>query len=331
MADNWSKAELAVSVETYLWMLGEEQAGRPYVKSHAMREAQTKLPNRKLSDFRMQNISSVLKNLGQSWIDGYKPAGNVGVNVSNLIEELLDELGYWESDLNEETFQANTSWVYSQDGSGMWSITEEGVHEAIEECKTVGSDSFLSQYGFGKSTKYKLKFEGKLFHPKAIVGVAHKWSQPDSEPLTHEQFSSGVDHGNACWCLSDLGFEIIEIETDIKTGDESGTEDVLYEGAVKKVEVNNYERNTDARKLCLEEYGYLCAVCDFDFEDFYGEIGKEYIHVHHLKEISSVGEEYVIDPIEDLRPLCPNCHAMIHKSKPAFTIEELRQLIKENT
>jgi 5-methylcytosine-specific restriction protein A len=61
------------------------------------------------------------------------------------------------------------------------------------------------------------------------------------------------------------------------------------------------------------------------FRYLYGEIGKSFIHVHHLIELSSIGNEYSIDPINDLRPVCPNCHAMLHKRKPAYTIEEIRQ------
>lgn len=45
------------------------------------------------------------------------------------------------------------------------------------------------------------------------------------------------------------------------------------------------------------------------FTDMYGDIGKDFIHVHHLL----IGEEYVVDHIKDLRPVCPNCHAMLDK------------------
>ena len=67
---------------------------------------------------------------------------------------------------------------------------------------------------------------------------------------------------------------------------------------------------------------------NFDFEKVYGEVGKEFIHVHHLKEIASIGENYQINPLTDLRPVCPNCHAMLHRKNPAYTIEELQNLIR---
>ena len=99
------------------------------------------------------------------------------------------------------------------------------------------------------------------------------------------------------------------------------------EGKVRQVLVNIYERNPAARAKCIAHYGTACSVCTFDFGKTYGEIGEGFIHVHHLKEVSSIGEEYEVDPIEDLRPVCPNCHAMLHTERPALTIEALKQLL----
>jgi 5-methylcytosine-specific restriction protein A len=68
-------------------------------------------------------------------------------------------------------------------------------------------------------------------------------------------------------------------------------------------------------------------VCGFDFAKLYGEIGEGFIHVHHLRDLATVGGEYEVDPIKDLRPVCPNCHAMLHVETPAIGIEDLRALI----
>ena len=57
-------------------------------------------------------------------------------------------------------------------------------------------------------------------------------------------------------------------------------------------------------------------------------MGAAYIHVHHLKPLATIGSEYEVDPIRDLRPICPNCHAMIHKREPPYTIEEMKQIVK---
>lgn len=99
------------------------------------------------------------------------------------------------------------------------------------------------------------------------------------------------------------------------------------EGAVKTIIVNAYERSSKAKARCLAHYGWQCAVCGLAMEDLYGELGERVIHVHHLRELSSVGKQYQVDPIEDLRPVCPNCHAILHTRKPAHSIEELRRAL----
>lgn len=100
----------------------------------------------------------------------------------------------------------------------------------------------------------------------------------------------------------------------------------IFEGAKKQVAVNAYERNEKARQKCIEHYGSVCSVCGFNFERAYGERGKNFIHVHHLVQLSSIGREYRVNPIEDLRPVCPNCHAMLHRN-PLFTIDQLKSCL----
>lgn len=111
--------------------------------------------------------------------------------------------------------------------------------------------------------------------------------------------------------------------------DEVSNIEALLEGKSKKVYVNVYERNPVARQKCIDYYGRSCTICFFNFKDFYGDIGASFIHVHHLIELSSIGNEYSVDPISDLRPVCPNCHAMLHKRNPAYSIEELQNILKK--
>lgn len=104
----------------------------------------------------------------------------------------------------------------------------------------------------------------------------------------------------------------------------------LREGKVSRVVVNAYERNATARRLCIEHYGTSCYVCGFSFETIYGSEFEGFIHVHHLKELSEIGEEYTVDPIKDLRPVCPNCHAIIHQRRPAYSVQEVRGFISRS-
>jgi 5-methylcytosine-specific restriction protein A len=109
---------------------------------------------------------------------------------------------------------------------------------------------------------------------------------------------------------------------------EKDEQKVYTEGTPNQVLITKYERNPYARKTCINHYGLSCIICGINFKEKYGEIGKDFIHVHHLKQVADIGKEYKIDPITDLRPVCPNCHAMIHKRKEPYTIEEIKLEIK---
>lgn len=101
----------------------------------------------------------------------------------------------------------------------------------------------------------------------------------------------------------------------------------LFEGARLVVQVSAFERNPIARRKCISHYGTSCSVCGFNFGATYGSSAENYIHVHHLKPLASIGAEYVIDPINDLRPVCANCHAVIHLRQPPYSIEEVKAML----
>ncbi|MBD8564331.1 HNH endonuclease [Oxalobacteraceae sp. CFBP 8763] len=103
---------------------------------------------------------------------------------------------------------------------------------------------------------------------------------------------------------------------------------MIIEGAKKQIVVNAYERDPTAKPRCISRWGAICCVCDFDFGTVYGELGEGFIHVHHLNPIASIGEEYELDPENDLRPVCPNCHSMLHRRKDTLSIEELKVLLR---
>ncbi len=102
----------------------------------------------------------------------------------------------------------------------------------------------------------------------------------------------------------------------------------FFEGAKVTVTINAYERSAKARAACIAHHGCKCAACGFDFVKAYGPIGEGFIHVHHIKPIGQIGARYKIDPIHDLIPVCPNCHAVIHLAKPHLTIQQLRNYLQ---
>ena len=107
----------------------------------------------------------------------------------------------------------------------------------------------------------------------------------------------------------------------------------FIEGARQEVHTTSYERNPKARLACLDANGYSCIVCGFNFEKCFGNIGKNFIHVHHIKPLSEIESEYVVDSINDLKPVCPNCHAMLHRSTDEgfMSIKDLKAILKKNS
>ena len=95
------------------------------------------------------------------------------------------------------------------------------------------------------------------------------------------------------------------------------------EGAVKIVRVNRYERSPHNRMECIRTRGLACMVCGFDFSRTYGQVGAGFIEVHHKVPLATMGTDYRVNPAEDLVPVCPNCHAMLHRQSPPLTVAAL--------
>jgi hypothetical protein len=111
--------------------------------------------------------------------------------------------------------------------------------------------------------------------------------------------------------------------------DELDSAQPLLEGARYQVTVNAYERDPHARQLCIAKHGTVCVICGFSFGAVFGPVAEGFIHVHHLRPLSEIGDEYEIKPAEDLRPVCPNCHAVLHCRVPAYSIEEVQAFLAQ--
>lgn len=122
----------------------------------------------------------------------------------------------------------------------------------------------------------------------------------------------------------------IAFALDVDAIEEVAAPAAFVEGRRRISVVNYYERNPKARRACIEHYGAKCVVCGMDFLTQYGEIAEGFVHVHHLKPVSEIGDVYQLDPVHDLRPVCPNCHAVIHFRTPPFSIEEVIAFLATN-
>lgn len=96
---------------------------------------------------------------------------------------------------------------------------------------------------------------------------------------------------------------------------------IVHERNRKVVEeAKNYFKKTHAGRL-------YCEICGFDFQSFYGTIGKDYIEAHHIVELSSIDKEHEVSP-NDFLMVCSNCHSMLHRE--GVTIENLKMAISKN-
>lgn len=220
-------------------------------------------------------------------------------------EEKIVIFGAW--DINTK---GNMALIFSAD----WKINSKGR-------KSPGFDQSLEHIQLVEKQGYTLK----TFPMK--YSNANK-DENDIGPAKIEDFTPRVDlkHlervGNN-WYASDG-----KISTQIAEEVDGYETEKIVVGASKIISVNSFERDSIARAKCLAHHGYKCAICSFDFEAFYGSIGRNFIHIHHTFPFSEVKEEYLLDPIKDLVPVCPNCHAMIHRTRPILTIAQLKEHLK---
>lgn len=109
----------------------------------------------------------------------------------------------------------------------------------------------------------------------------------------------------------------------------SRIEPSYVEGALSSKKSAYYERNPKARRACVEKHGWACLICGFNFIERYGKIGEGFIEVHHRRPISDCGGEYIVDPVRDLIPVCPNCHAMLHRGNPPPKVKQLQSICRK--
>ena len=103
---------------------------------------------------------------------------------------------------------------------------------------------------------------------------------------------------------------------------------VLREGAILEILRSVYVRDPNARRQCIDKHGPICCICKFSFEGRYKKVADGFIHVHHVRQLSNIRKEHKVDPIKHLRPVCPNCHAVLHMTNPAYSIEEVKSFLR---
>lgn len=192
---------------------------------------------------------------------------------------------------------------------------------------------FISFAKLAKESKFGVTFvcDGLEVDPVLLINWPH-------EKLKTIQFSIDCtpfdkeDNANAdekLWKLTQCILGMLLSLLPIEIIEEHGMDDVLgyKEGDSQLIRTQRYERDYRNRSACIAWHGCKCVICGFSFESFYGNIGIGFINVHHVIPVSKLGKDYLIDPVEDLIPVCPNCHAMLHKKDPPFTSSELKKIL----
>lgn len=172
--------------------------------------------------------------------------------------------------------------------------------------------------------------ENRDFYPKdflspdcSFIGQSNVWYLEAKTPAAVEG-------------MKEFKVHLLEYITNIsgycnKTSIESDGSLLYEEGRKRQIESNIYERNPEARKKCIEHYGAKCAVCGFEASEVYGDEFAGKIEVHHVVPISERNGSYVLDPIKDLIPVCPNCHMILHSGMNGCLIQwqELKKRLEK--
>lgn len=255
--------------------------------------------------------------------------------IADKIRKLISEPQETEDiDLTDNThFESNEKFSVDDYVSAFSSMNILPHHLKMLQLHYYASNRTLAASQMSKAMGYK-NFNASNLHygklgrlvgeiigwaPKTILNVLVEFEKPGSEWLW-------IMRPEVAKAIEKLGFADGN-QTIIP--EEVMESNRLYEGAVRSISVNAYERSAAAREKCILHYGCKCSVCNVVLADVFGEIVQGYIHVHHLRQLSEINTEYQVDPIKDLRPVCPNCHAIIHMSNPPYTIENVKNFIAE--
>ena len=192
--------------------------------------------------------------------------------------------------------------AFWKDKTQLGSIKEYAVFEKLQKVDkaTLSFDYFLQK---------------KLVSDAPIQG-----RRTDRDKAPNDPIRIFLDH-----IVNEFGNDALETNYPDEANVESKT---FPEGAKQTVQVNRYERNPEARAKWIEFHKARCKVCDMSFAETYGSFAKDFIHVHHKKPLYEISEQYEVDPKNDLMPVCPNCHAMLHRQENGIpmTVERLKLL-----
>ena len=255
---------------------------------------------------------------------------------------------YWIVPSNDRTFRLGDA-IAAQDGLTDWRTDKFSVGDIVfiykpkpEQCIRYKMEVIRTMIPYDQCLDQEAYWTDKDLYYNGMFSVCARFRFIEEYP--NDAFTLQKLNAHGCKgvpqsvreckdekLLKFLLESIKDEDKEIYEVDYSEDDKALYEGALIRVMANKYERNQKARRECVEKKGYKCEVCGLDFEETYGEKGRDFIHVHHVVPISSIGKEYKLNIDTDLVPVCPNCHYMLHRKDPPYTVKQLRDyLIEQN-
>ena len=223
-----------------------------------------------------------------------KRGNNFAIKAQDMYNELIDSGWYGTEELTEQEINQPYQNSYSE-----WA---NKVQWAV---KSLRADNFLLAKESSGRGIWKLSEIG-------IIEARNRWKE--------------INEGNDIYIdelINSIESDLSEFESEINI--------THKEGAVKQVLSSRYERNLELRKETIKIHGLICQVCEFDFFKTYGEIGKDFIEVHHLIPISNFNSEHNVNPKTEMSVLCANCHRMMHRNRnKILAVNELKEILDKN-
>ena len=299
MPDVWSQNEIDAAVRAYLWMLRSTSAGYKPVKSQ-VRKALLAGPLAARSngsvELRFANISSVLAEMGEPWLDGYLPRHNVGSNTAELIRNAISEYRSGSRTARRVTF-----------------LIKGIPPKLVQEAATRLANGEVFEYP--DSTTFDAVVDGKLVAPKRVIGYAGLLHY--QAPLIPEDFSGG--EGTAAFdAIRRAGIGLV-----LKVDAESAE----FRKAVKKAlseplprpagqiqpartvgQTTSFARDPQVVAYVEQRAKGVCERCKNDAPFLRGSDGRPFLEVHHVVPLSENGQ----DTVDNAVALCPNCHRECH-------------------
>lgn len=169
----------------------------------------------------------------------------------------------------------------------------------------------------------------KSLEHNLVSYFCEKYDCPPSALLAHE--GSGSNAGNTYLILKDpqVALRVLLLDSGQEVGEElqiATIKERYVEGRLIDVAMQRRERSSAARRACLEAYGFSCFACKANLKALYTGLSVEVIHVHHEEPLSASNGERAFDPVKTMKPVCPNCHAVIHSRTPPYSVAEVASM-----